>query len=152
MSAEIPVIADWIRQGLRWHNIYAPVIRPITLQPNEMLQIPSRGRTFNFPEGVLIWFSAGFDSPKCGARLESYPSLDTGTLITIENMVAGGMDIPEVIIYTRVPPNSSLYYLRVVGKWVFEKWLRLYIFNTDSVPHTCLGYAYHLAVLDEERK
>jgi hypothetical protein len=36
-------------------------------------------------------------------------------------------------------------------EWAWKDWMRLYVFNADSVPHTCLGFAYTIAMLNEPR-
>jgi len=147
------LVTDWISHGLEWSYLSATKVGFTTLQPGEMFQLPRKDYIFGYPEGVLLEFSVAFDDPSCGLRLEQNPNLDTGIDFTVTNM-ALGLSRVEGILYATIPPTAppGWYILRICSQWPFMGWMRLYAFNSDSVPHTMFGHAYHLAVLKEKRK
>jgi len=150
-----PLIVDWIKRGLEWRYFWRPVMRPFTVPAGAHVQIPSEGYTFSAPEGSLISIAAVFDHPACGLRLECEPELDTGELFTINTMafLAGLVNQPYGISAT-VPPQTppGVYNIANVKEWSFEEWMRLYVFNSDSIDHRCLGYGYTVALLREARE
>jgi len=152
MSAWIPQINDWERQGLDWQYIDQATMSIFEIPANSMFQLPIALHTFTYPEGVILNFTAAFDHPSCGIRIECDPEFDTDTFFTV-NTMALGLTRPEILVYALVPPATpaGVYSVRIVNPWAWNKWLRLYLFNTDSIPHRVLGHGYHLAVLKEER-
>ena len=147
------LVTDWMRNRLDWGYVSATKLAPTTLQPGEMFQLPRSEYVFSYPEGVLLQFSAGFDHPSCGIRLEQNPGLDLGTDFTVMT-IAMGLSRPEVLVYATIPPTTppGWYAVRICSQWPFKDWMRLYVFNSDTVPHTMLGHSYHLAVLKEKRR
>jgi len=152
MSALLPQINEWDRLGLDWTYLDEAKYAPITIPAKGQIQLPRGDYIFRYPEGVIIQFSALFDHPLCGWRLEAHPGLDTGDVFTIGN-VAIGLTRPEVLSYVSIPPVTppGVFLIRICGPWVFKEWLRIYVINTDVVSHRLLGHSYHMAVLKEER-
>jgi len=152
MSAEIPIIADWEKKGLKWQYLRGVNMHPFILRAGQQLQLPRDPHTFTYPEGVICHFSAGFDHPSCGIRMEYAPNFDTEENFTISNLIMG-ITRPEPLIYAIAPPDSfpGLYGLRIPSFWKWEQFLRLYIINTDSLPHKVIASNYILAVLTEKR-
>ena len=147
------LVTDWIKNRLDWSYISASKVARTTLTPGQMFQLPRADYIFDYPEGVLLEFSAAFDDPSCGIRMEQNPNLDTGTDFTVTN-IGSALSRPEQIIYAAIPPVTppGWYMVRVCSQWPFMKWMRLYVFNSDTVPHIMLFHTYHLAVLKEKRK
>ena len=150
MSGLPPLISDWIRLKLKWGYVDSMVLRPLTLAAGEEKRLPTQEYTFSYPEGVLLEFSAGFDHPKCGLRIECYPELDTRDVFTGIAILLGAYR-PENLIYGVIPPSSPFYTVRIPSPWIFQEWMRLSVFNSDSVDHTLIGHGYHIAVLKEPR-
>ena len=152
MSGWLPHISDWDRQGLEWQYLDQSILRPFAIPAKGQFQLPVEKFTFSYPEGVLLQFSGGFDHPSCGIRIESEPNFDTKELFTVNTIALGG-GRPELLAYALIPPATpaGLYSVRILSPWKWNKWLRLYLINTDSIPHRVLGHSYHLAVLKEER-
>jgi len=146
------VASDWLSKKLNWGYVTQSRIGKTLLQPGEMLQLPSAEYIFKYPEGVLLQFSAGFDHPYCGIRIEQNPDLDTEENMTVAN-TSLGLSRPEILVYTTTPPDSppGWYSIRACSQWVFKDWMRLYVFNSDTVPHYMMGHSYMIAVLKEER-
>jgi len=153
MSGWNPQIADWMRLGLEWQYLDQSILRPFEIPAKSQIQLPRGDYTFNYPEGVLLTFSGGFDHPTCGIRIESDPNFDTKEYFTVNN-IALGLSRPEILVYASVPPVSpaGIYGVRIVSPWVWQKWLRLYLFNLDSIPHRVFAHTYHMAVLKEPRR
>ena len=152
MSGWNPQIADWMNQGLEWQYIDQSVMRIFEIPAKSQFQLPVEKFTFNYPEGVLLHFSGGFDHPSCGIRIEADPEFDTGDFFTVNNIALGATH-SEILVYALVPPTTppGMYGVRILSPWIWKKWLRLYLFNTDSVPHRVIAHGYHIAVLKEER-
>lgn len=150
LSEVSPLINEWIKKGLKWHYIFQPVVRPFTIPANGEVQIPSGKVTFRAKEGVLIDSFAAFDSPKCGVRLQCYPNIDTKDFFVVEKMIALGNTNLVTPFFSTVPPQSptGIYVLGNLKEWAWKEWLRIYVLNTDSVPHRCLFYAYTIAMLE----
>jgi len=153
MSGWNPQIADWMSLGLEWQYLDQTILRPFELPAKGQRQLPVEDFTFKYPEGVLLQFTGGFDHPSCGIRIESEPEFDTDTFFTVNNLALGATR-PEILVYATIPPVTppGLYGLRILSPWVWKKWLRLYLFNPDSIPHRVLFHGYHIAVLKEPRK
>ena len=152
MSSWNPQLADWVRRGLDWQYIDQSIIRIFEIPANGQFQLPVEGHTFRYPEGMLLEFSAGFDHPKCGIRIESDPEFDTAAFFTVETALLG-LTRPEILVYGVVPPvmPPGIFGIRIVSSWSWQSWLRLYLINTDSVPHRAIGHSYHMAVLRRPR-
>lgn len=152
MSANSPTIADWIRLKLEWGYIDSALYTKRELAPGESYQLPSKDSTFSYPEIALLHFTAGFDHPSCGLRIEGSPDFDTGNFFTVQNIMLG-LTRPEPLVYALVPPTMPLgyYAVRIPSPWIFKDWMRLYALNTDTVPHNLLGHSYHIAALKKPR-
>ena len=152
MSALVPQINDWDRLGLDWTYLDEARYKPFTIPANGQIQLPRDDYIFQYPEGVIIQFSALFDHPLCGWRLEAHPGLDTDNIFTVAN-TAIGLSRTDVLSYASIPPvtPAGIFMIRICGPWVFNEWMRIYAINTDSLPHRLLGHAYHIAVLKEPR-
>lgn len=146
-----PLITDWMKLGLKWSYGWQPVTRPFTLPAGKEVQLPSQNYTFYAPEGILLTFFSFFDHPKCGIRLEAYPNLDTENFFSIQNLLT---NINQSSFLTTITPPKTPYGLYIIGnvkEWSWLTWMRLYLFNSDSVDHKCLTYAYTIATLQEPR-
>ena len=152
MSAWPPQINDWQELGLDWTYLDESKYYRVNIPAEGQVQLPIDQYTFKYPEGVLIEFSALFEHPNCGWRLEMNPELDTGDVFTVTN-IALGLTAPEVLSYARLPPDmpAGLYLIRIPGPWFFKDWMRMYLINSDTSDHRAIGHAYHLAVLKEPR-
>ena len=148
MSGWNPTVSDWMNRGLEWIYINQTTLAPFEIPANSQFRLPRIDFTFKYAEGVLIQFSAGFDHPSCGIRIESYPNFDTREDFTVANLSLG-VTRPEILLYALVPPHTpaGLYGLRIVSPWSWKAWMNLYLVNTDDVPHRVLGHTYHMAVL-----
>lgn len=151
MSEVSPLIVDWIEKGLNWYYVFpTPPVTAIPLLPGQMLRIANYDKK-DGPEGALIHFNAFFDSPLCGTRLESGPGLDTGRALTVNLLVTGGLTVPTAgsKVYARIPPATpaGLYGMHVEKEWVWKEYCRIYIFNTDVVPHVCISFGYTMVIL-----
>jgi len=142
-----------MRLGLKWKYVWFPKLGPFTIPPKGQVQLPSQDYTFSAPEGVVITFNGVFDHPNCGIRFEWSPNLDTGDLFTVLNMTFFGNANMPFYISALIPPATlpGVYTIMQSKEWAWKEWMRLYVFNADSVPHTCLGFAYTIATLDEPR-
>ena len=148
-----PLIADWMRLKLRWMYHWTPTMRPFAIPAGGEVRVPSQEYIFEAPEGVLLTFGALFNDPSCGIRLECNPELDTDTTFTVANMVLAGLVNTPMYVTAMVPPRTlpGTYGVAQQKEWPWTEWMRLSIFNPDSVPHTCIGYAYTVATLREPR-
>jgi len=153
MSGLCPLIYDWRRLGLRWGYISQQVLTTKTLAPNTEIQLPTQDYVFRYVEGVLLNYTAVFDDPSCGLRIELNPDFDSEQTWTVTNLVNLGLTRVENIIYTVMPPvnPAGRYTVRVCGPWLFEDWMRLHIFNPDSSSHNLLTHSYDVAVLKQKR-
>lgn len=153
MSGNPVLIENWITQGMKWVHVTQISIKSFDILAGQTIQIPNEKYTFNYPEGVILVYDAFFDHPKCGIRIESEPNFDTKDKLTIENKLKG-LTRPENIIYTLIPPDTppGQYGIRLLSPWIWQKYLNLYVFNNDSITHTCLGYEYYIAVSREARR
>jgi hypothetical protein len=106
-----------------------------------------------FPEGVFIMGGVGFDSSMCGIRMEAGPNLDTERTFTIGTLILMNVVSPNVAYWVSVPPTAPVgfYTLFVPKEWAWTEFFRLWIYNDDTVEHTCLGGGYTLAVLEKAR-
>ncbi len=152
MSGWNSTIADWMSQDLEWQYINQSTLAPFDIPANSQYQLPRGKFTFSYPEGVLLQLTAGFTHPSCGIRIESEPKFDTKETFTVANL-ALGMTRPDILVYGLLPPQApaGLYGVRIVSPWVWKSWLRLYLINTDDVPHRVIGHTYHMAVLKNHR-
>ena len=148
-----PLINSWIEQGLEWRWYWRPVQRPFTIPANGQVQIPSSTYIFDAPEGTLLTFNGVFDHPKCGIRGETKDELDTGFIFTVENMTLVGLYNTPMYISSMIPPRTpaGVYAISQSKEWPWTEWARLYLINSDSVPHRCLTYSFTMAVLKEPR-
>lgn len=151
--AQVPEIAEWIKLGLNYMYIDPTIIGTRAVPADGQLQLPIEEFTFNYPEIVLLEFVATFDSPKCGIRIEADPSFDTEEFWTIENMVDGGLQRVDKMVYATLPPYSPLgrFSIRTAYCLMLQDWMRLYLINTDSEDHNVLSHGYRIAVLRQKR-
>jgi len=148
-----PLVTNWIERGLEWRYFWRPVVRPFTIPAGSHVQIPSEGYTFRAPEGIAMTFNALFDDPNCGIRFEAAPELDTGDTFTVNTLAVAIANMPFYVT-ALVPPQTppGLYGIVQNKEWPWKEWARLYLINTDSVDHRCIGYAYTMLLLKEPRK
>ena len=153
MSGLPPLIADWKKLKLDWGYLKAQTLQPRIIPAGGELQLPTEDHIFSYPEGVLLHFSATFDDPACGVRLELNPDLDTETFLTVSRLLTLGLVRPDNLFYVVIPPASAagFYSVRVPSPWIFKDWMRLYLLNSDTVAHTCSSFYYHIAVLKDIR-
>lgn len=149
-----PLIVSWMEKGLEWRYFWNPVMRPFTIPANGQVQVPSERYTFTAPEGTLVSFSAAFDHPACGWRIEFDPEFDTGITFTVNNAYLLGTLNQPWGVFSTVPPQTppGLYGLTIYKELSWKNWMRLYLLNTDSIDHRCIGYAFDVALLKEPRK
>lgn len=142
-----------MRLRLEWGYISQQVLRTRTIQPSTELQLPTDDYTFTAPEGVLLDFTAVFDSPECGLRVEVDPSYDSEETFTVSNLVNLGLTRVESMIYAVIPPTNPAgrYTVRLVGPWTWKDWMRIYVFNPHTASHSMLFHSYDIAVLKEKR-
>jgi len=148
-----PLIESWIEKGLEWTWFWRPVQQPFTIPANGQVQIPSSAYTFKAPEGTLLAFNGVFDHPSCGIRGESHPELDTEEVFTVDLMTSVGFSNTPMYISAFIPPRTpaGIYAISQQKEWPWTEWMRMYLFNSDSVPHRCLTYSYTLAMLKKPR-
>ncbi len=148
-----PLINSWIEQGLEWRWYWRPVERPFTIPAEGQVQIPSAAYIFRAPEGTLLTLNGVFDHPKCGIRGETHDELDTGFFFTVENMTLIGLSNTPMYVSSMIPPKTlpGIHVINQQKEWPWTEWARLYLINSDSVPHTCLKYSYTMAMLREPR-
>ena len=139
--------------GLKWKYVWFPKVGPFTIPPGGQVQLPSQDYTFSAFEGVILTFGGLFDHPQCGIRFECHPNLDTGTDFTVARISLLGTLNQPWFLSALIPPATlpGQYVIMQYKEWGWKEWMRLYVFNADSVPHTCLGFAYTVATLDEPR-
>lgn len=147
--SEIPIIAEWNKQGFEWHYIFSPHIGVQTIPASSSIRLPKEGHIFNNPEGIVIYGSAIFDHPLCGAKMRADYGMDTKIFFVIQTILLGGLTDQEWgSAFVRVPPQTppGYYALIVHSSKIWHNFLTLDLINVDSVPHNCLGFAYLLAV------
>ena len=144
-----PLINSWIKQKLEWRWYWRPVVRPFTIPAGGQVQIPSGAYTFSAAEGTLLTFNGVFDHPACGIRAETGDELDTGSIFTPGFLTLVGLYNTPMYVTALIPPRTlpGIYGISQSKEWPWTEWARLYLFNSDSVPHTCLKYSYTMAVL-----
>ena len=144
-----PLINSWIEKGREFRWFWRPVLRPFTIPANSQVQIPSGAYIFKAAEGTLLTFNGVFDHPSCGIRGETHNELDTGSIFTVANMTLVGLYNTPMYVTALIPPRTlpGIYAISQSKEWPWTEWARLYLFNPDSVPHTCLKYSYTMAVL-----
>lgn len=151
MSAQLPIIDRWEANGWEWQHIFYPTTSPFVVPANGEVQIPSEKYIFKYREGAMLNFQAGFDSPYCGIRLKWAPNFDFLDRFTVNN-IALGMSTSDPLIYAFVPPDTFAYTLRIPSQWKWEDTLEMYLNNTDSEDHYCLGYGYIIAGTNKKLK
>jgi len=142
-----------MRLGLKWRYRWSPKTGPFTVPARGQVQLPSQDYTFSAPEGGLLQFGALFDHKECGIRLECSPNLDTEDFFIIGRFLDLGIVNQPWFLAATVPPSSlpGLYGITQTKEWGWKEWMRLYLINNDSIPHTCIGYSYIIVTLDEPR-
>jgi hypothetical protein len=153
LTPHSPLLRDWVAQGLEWKYLWSPVLNPFVIPANSQVQLPTEKSTFMAPEGVAMTFIAAFDNPLCGIRFES-PQLDTGSFFTVANLTTIGAYNQPFFVMALIPPvtPAGVFVIGNAKDWVWTDWARIYVINTDNVPHTCLSYAYTIAVLIKPRE
>lgn len=147
-----PLITDWMKNKLKWRYLWQPVYKPFTVPAKGQVQIPFGDRTFKYPEGVILSFSASFDSSCCGLRYET-ENLDTGKAVTVDNITALGALNEPFYVWAAQPPDTlqGVHYIANYKEWAWQNWFNLFVINTDSANHYCLNFQYAVAVLLEPR-
>ena len=128
-------------------------MQTFTIPANGTIQIPSEGYTFRAPEGTLLALSGVFDHPSCGIRAETNPGLDTENAFTVNTIAAVGLVNTPMYITSMIPPQTppGVYVITQSKEWPWIDWARIYLFNSDSIPHMCIGYTYTMALLKTAR-
>lgn len=151
------VIREWLDLGLEFHYIISPHLSPFNLPPRSRIQIPRPNPVdFQGPEGVLLNFTASFNNPLCGIDIELYPGYNTRSALIINNLLAGGLYNQPWAQNVRVPPWTApgifiIEFAAAGNDQAWKNWARLYVMNTDTVAHVCLGLSYSMVILDEPR-
>ena len=142
-----------MRLGLKWKYVWYPKTGPFTIPPKGQVQLPSQDYTFSAPEGVALTFGAVFDHPNCGIRAEWAPNFDTLDEFTVARISLLGTVNQPFFVTAFMPPATlpGTYVILQYKEWGWKEWMRLYVINNDSLPHTCFAYAYTVATLDEPR-
>ncbi len=148
-----PIINSWIERGLEWTWFWRPVQRPFEILAKSHIQIPSSAYTFNAPEGTLLTLNGIFDHPSCGIRAHSHPGLDTGDVFTVNLMALVGFANAPMYLSAAIPPHTppGIYSILQQKEWPWTEWAKLYLFNSDTVSHRCIGYSYTMAMLKKPR-
>lgn len=155
MSAVSPLINNWIENKLKWTWTFQPVLRPFPLAPGQKRQVPIENYIFRAPEGTLLHMVVAFDSPLGGMSMESEPNLDFRMVNNIQNVTGGGVHLPNVITYSRIPPDTPTGYftLHSVKEWPWLEWCKLFVINSSTTQTIrCLGFGYTMAYLLESRR
>ena len=147
-----PLIKNWIEKGLKWKFVWAPVYASFTIPANGQVQIPAGDFVYTAPEGILLTFAGIFDSPHCGIRMNN-PQLDTLDSFTVNTIGVLGTYGNPWFVTSNMPPRSvdGTYLILQYKSWPWTETCELYVINTDSSPHTCLGFGYTMALLLQER-
>jgi hypothetical protein len=147
-----PLIADWMRLKLNWSYLWQPQLKPFTISAGTEVHLPHQDFIYKYPEGILLTFGAAFDHPNCGIRFEN-PQIDTGRDFTVNALLISGLVNQPWYVSSMGPPQTpvGIYGIAHQKEWAWTDWARLYVFNSDTIPHTCIGVAYTLAVLKEPR-
>lgn len=152
MSALLPIVDRWEKEGYSWKYVWAPTMQPFQIPADSEVVIPSQDYVYRAKEGVIAWFAAGFDHPACGFTWRADPNLDLKSYFTIANLLLAGISRPEPLIFVMVPPLTPFYAIRVVSPWKWEGSFQVSVINLDTVPHTCIGYGYHMLISDDKPK
>lgn len=152
MSALLPTVDRWEKEGYDWKYVWAPRMEPFVIPASGQVTVPSQDYVYKAKEGVIVWFAAGFDHPACGFTWRAGPNLDLKSFFTVANLVMGGMVLPETLIYALVPPRAIAYGIRVISPWEWEDSFQVNLINVDTIPHTCIGYGYHMLISDDKPK
>jgi len=148
-----PLITDWIIHGLEFQYHLQPKRGPFIIPPNGIIQVPSDQYTFKASEGALLYFGALFHSPLCGVRFECSNGLDTENNFTVDSVsFLGAANTPFFVSATIHPKISAgLFSILNSREILWTNWARLSLINLDSIPQTCIGYAYMMATLSKPR-
>jgi len=149
MSVGENLITSWIENELPWKWVYSPATTIITIPANS--EIPYSKHIH--PEGVLTHAIAAFDSPLCGIRIRTEPSLDTQRTQIINTMALGGGYIPNIVGWASMPPTTlpGNYVMQFVRAVPWMDFIEFYMFNNDTVPRRFLIGGYTMAVLLQKR-
>jgi len=151
-----PLVADWIGKGLSYEVQLEPgSITPLAIPPSGRVQIPGPDYDFKGYEGVLLSFSATFNSALGGISMEAEPpALDWKERYTVNILTARGLTRPANIMYVSIPPVTAAGVFSIFNEadYPWLNWCRLYVFNSDAVnPITCTSYTYMIAMLKQQR-
>ena len=149
MSAGENLITSWIENKLEWKWVYSPATHIITIPANGEILYSRHVH----PEGVLTHGIAAFDSPLCGYRVRTEPSLDTQRTQMINTAILGGGYTSNIVGWASIPPTtlSGNYVMQLVRATPWMEFIEFYMFNYDTVPHRFLIGGYTMAVLLKER-
>ena len=155
MSAVSPLITNWINNKLRWTYTFQPILKPFILKAGQRRQLPREDFIFQAPEGVLLQMSVAFDDPCGGMSMESEPGLEFVQVNTAGNEAAGGLQLPSVLTFARIPPDTpvGIYTVNSLKEWPWLNSCKLYVINSSKTQSiTVLGFGYTMAYLVEPRK
>jgi len=149
MSAGENLITSWIENKLPWKWVYSPATTVLTIPANGEIQYSKH----THPEGVLTHAISAFDSPLCGIRIRTEPSLDTQRTQIINTAVLGGGYSPNIVGWASMPPTTlpGNYVMQLVRAVPWMNFIEFHMFNNDTVPHRFLIGGYTMAVLLKER-
>lgn len=155
MSVAAFRISEWQSKGLKYQVVVSPNTTPFLIGAKRNIQLPyPQPVDFSAKEGVMTYFGALFDHPLCGIRIAMNPGTDTREMNTVQNFLLYGK-VNQWSLYQGgyVPPLTAPGTFGVeTNAWLWTDWCRLYIINTDTVPHYCLAYGYFLALLPKTVK
>lgn len=120
---------------------------------NGQIGIPEEGFTFKHPEGYISNFTATFDHPQCGIRIVHGKGYDSKLSFTVQNILLGTTPGGNESLYAKAPPDmfAGLYLVRRNTNDYFTDTCNLFVINTDSELHYCLGFGYQILGLLESR-
>jgi len=140
----------WLNENLKIEEVVQPKRAAFEIAAGAVVRVPAERHEFRAKYGALLLFSATFDHPKCGFKIEyGLPGenlLDTKETYTVENYMVGSSRYEWGGVYVHVPPETppGLYLIKRTSDWYWEDWCRMSLINTDTSAHWVLGYGYHL--------
>ena len=147
-----PLVADWIRKGLRWKYIFRDIRKPFSIPLTEEKKVAMH----QYPEGIFLFGKFVFDRPFGGVRIDAYP--EWPITLDIPTLWADGVLAPNVwgwISRYRPAPfvgQPGTYALVIPQGQVWQNIFEMWVINTNlTIPINCLRYLYAMAVLLEPR-
>lgn len=147
-----PLVADWIKKGLRWKYVFKDIRKSFSIPPNEEKQVGA----FSKPEGLFLFGKFTFDRPYGGIRIDAYP--EWPIMLDIFTLYADGVNAPNVWGWvSRYNPdpyvgNPGIYAMVIPEGQVWQNRFELYVVNrSPTVTINCTCYLFAMAVLEEPR-